>query len=334
MSSGTFIIMIQGYNGRSLAHLRQTKNQIVGLKPSGLYSSQLKKNSHCLASDNSCNLITMCSKQFFPVSFSALGVSALLSTQSEGTLFLLDNFNAPDTNNLDLSDQTGRRSGVASFVQVRSSRIQHGIARNQLNFLDNRTGRIRFHDDSDNDNTTGGPWYDWATGVTGAEILSNGNLRVEFDWLAGNDTSNNWISVNMGISGPGEPEPAFRVNNGATDIGMLFRFNGQTELFDNGTNLGAQGTFSPTVGLRRITLDYDFDSFADGTNVALTASVDGTEVYSGNPFTWDGNANSLYFEIGTLENTALDNVQISSIPEPSASLLALFGGLGLLRRRR
>jgi hypothetical protein len=70
---------------------------------------------------------------------------------------------------------------------------------------------------------------------------------VAFDWIAGNDTSNNWVSVNMGISGTGVPEPAFRVNHAETDIGMLFRFNGDTELFDNGANLGAQGSFVPTV---------------------------------------------------------------------------------------
>ena len=280
------------------------------------------------------NLTDMHANRNTQTALYALCLVSLLSTSSHGTSLLLDNFNAPDNPNLDQSDQTGRRSGVASFVQIRSSRIQHGIVGNQLNFLTNRTGRIRFHDDSDNNTSTAGSWHDWATGVTGSEILSNGNLRVEFDWLAANDTSANWVSVNMGISGEGVPEPGFRVNNAETDIGMLFRFNGQTELFDNGANLGAQGDFTANVGLRRVTLDYDFDSFADGTTVALTASVDGTQVYTGSPFTWDGNGNSLYFEIGTLESTSLDNIQISSIPEPSISFFALLGGLGLLRRRR
>ena len=99
-------------------------------------------------------------------------------------------------------------------------------------------------------------------------------------------------------------------------------------------NLGAQGTFAPTVGLRRVTLDYTFANFDDGGNVGLTASVDGTEVYSGSPFTWDNNGGELYFEIGTLENTRLDNVTISTIPEPSASLLALVGAAGVMLRRR
>ena len=269
-------------------------------------------------------------------SLSALALITLTGSASlaTGVVLLQDNFDAPDTGNLDLSDQTGRRSGLVPGIQIRSSRIQHGIASNQLNFLDNRTGRIRFHNDSDNDNTTAGFWHNWASGVTGSSILSEQGLRVSFDWVAGNDTSDNWISVNMGISGPGVPEPAFRVNHVDTDIGMLFRFSGVTELFDNGANLGAQGTFTPTVGLRRVTLDYTFANFDDGGGVGLTASVDGTEVYSGSPFTWDNNGGELYFEIGTLENTRLDNVTISTIPEPSASLLALLSAAGVMLRRR
>ncbi|MGB0144453.1 MAG: hypothetical protein ACPGAP_06735, partial [Akkermansiaceae bacterium] len=137
-----------------------------------------------------------------PVSI-ALCSACLLSAQ---TLLLEDSFDAPDNANLDLSDQTGRRSGTVPTIQVRSSRIQHGIIGNQLNFRNNRTGRIRFHDDSDNDNTTAGVWHDWAGPTTGPVITSGGGLRIEFDWIAGNDTSPNWVSVNMGISGPGVPE--------------------------------------------------------------------------------------------------------------------------------
>jgi hypothetical protein len=259
---------------------------------------------------------------------------ALSSSLVSGTVLFQDNFNAPDINNLDQSDQTGRRSGLVPGIQVRSSRIQHGIVSNQLNFLNNRTGRIRFHDDSDNDTGTAGIWYDWASGITGSTILGTQNLRIAFDWNVTDNSSDNWVSVNFGISGPGVPEPGFRVNHPETDIGMLLRFNGDTQLFDNGAGLGAQGSFSPTTGTRRVTFDYTLDSFADGTNVGLIANVDGTEVYNGNPFTLDNNGGELYFEIGNLQNTLLDNVTISSVPEPSVVLMSLLGLAGLVRRRR
>lgn len=259
---------------------------------------------------------------------------ALGSPNLPAVVLFADRFDAPDTNNLDLSEQSGRRSGLRSDLQVRSSRIQHGIVDNQLDFLTVRTGRIRFHDDADNDQSTAGPWHNWASGVTGATITASQNLRVAFDWIAGNDSSLNWVSVNAGISGPGAPEPGFRVNHAETDLGMLLRFNGETQLFDNGADLGPQGSFTPSLGTRRVVFDYNFGDFADGTSVELIATVDGTEVYRGDPFTWDNNNGELYLEIGTLENTRLDNLSISSIPEPSTTMLGVAGMAALLRRRR
>lgn len=228
-------------------------------------------------------------------------------------LLFRDNFDAPDSNNLDLSVQAGRRSGLNPNIQVRSSRIQHGIVANQLNFLTVRTGRLRFQRDPDQDNTTPGDWYPWSDVATASAILDGGGMRVAFDWIAGNDTSNNWIAINLGISGPGSPEPGFRVNHPETDVGMLFRFSGETQLFDNGLDLGAQGSFAPTVGVRHVVMDFAFDSFEDGSDVEVTASVDGTEVFSGGGFTWDNNLGELYLEIGTLENTLLDNLEVSGL---------------------
>ena len=235
--------------------------------------------------------------------------SGFLSAQ---VVLFSDNFNAPDIGNLDQSDQTGRRSGLVPDIQVRSSRVQHGIVDNQLNFLDVGSGRIRFHDDPDNDTTTAGIWHDWAAGQTGSLILSNGGLIVEFDWNAGKNDTPDWVSINMGHSGPGTAEPLMRVNQAETDIGMLFRYNGDTELFDNGVNLGAQGSFNPTIGIRHIKMEYSFDSFEDGTTVTLVASIDGTEVYNGSPFTWENNGGSLYFEIGNNDPTLIDNLTISA----------------------
>ena len=268
---------------------------------------------------------------------SLLAAACCASPASAAVLLFADNFNAPDIGNLDLSSQAGRRSGLNPLIQVRSSRIQHGIVGGQLNFLNTNTGRVRFHDDADNSTATAGAWYDWAAGAVGSQILADGGLRVEFDWFPDNATSNNWVAVNIGHSGESAGEPAFRVNSASNDSGILFRFNGATEIFDNGANLGAGGSSPAIVGPRRIAIEYGFGSFTDGTPVSVRASVNGQNVYNG-AFAWSGNAGSLYMELETLQNTRIDNLSISTVPEPTTTLIqGLIGAAGLAmttRRRR
>lgn len=249
------------------------------------------------------------------------------------TLIFADNFNAPDTGNLDLSDQTGRRSGLNTALQVRSSRIQHGIADNQLNFLNVGTGRVRFHNDADNNNTTGEGWHDWAASDISGQILAGGGLRVSFDWIAGNNTSDNWVAFNIGHSSEAAGEPAFRVNEGSNDIGILFRFTGATQVFDNGVVRDGAGNFPATTGLRNVMIDYGFTSFDDGSPVSMQAWVDGVSVFNGS-FDWAGNNGSLFMELETLENTRIDNLGISIVPEPSSAALAGLCASSLLFRRR
>jgi hypothetical protein len=250
------------------------------------------------------------------------------------TLIFADNFNAPDTGNLDLSDQAGRRSGLNPAIQVRSSKIQHGIAGGQLNFLNADTGRTRFHNDLDNNNTTAETWHDWATSPAAAQILSEGGLRVEFDWIAGNNVSENWVAFNIGHNAEGAGEPGFRVNDGSNDVGILFRFSGATQVFDNGVAQPGAGNFPATIGPRHVMVDYGFTSFADGSPVSMKAWVDGVTVFESNTFTWAGNSGQLYMELETLENTRIDNLAISTIPEPSVAALAGFCAAGVLVRRR
>jgi hypothetical protein len=260
-----------------------------------------------------------------------LPLVCLAPLSAKAVLLFADNFNAPDTTNLDLSSQAGRRSGTNTAIQVRSSMIQHGIASNQLNFLNGNTGRIRFHNDLDNNTATAETWHDWAAGE-GAAILAAGGLRIEFDWIAGNTTSGNWVAFNVGHNGD-VGEPAFRVNEGSNDLGILFRFNGDTEIFDNGINLGAGGSATPILGLRHMMIDYRFNSFADGTPVTINAYESGTNVYNG-AFTFSGNGGQFYMELETLENTLIDNLAISTVPEPSGAVLGMLCGLGVILRRR
>ena len=220
-----------------------------------------------------------------------------------------DNFNAPDTANFDASEQTGRRTGLlADNVQLRSSMIQHGITDNQLSMLVAGEARIRFHDANNLAN-----WWNWAAGPGGAAITGEGGLRVEFDWTPADNTSDNWISFNIGFPAGGA-EPGFRVNNPGTDFGILFRNNGGTQFFDNGAAETGESFDVSTVATRHITLEYAFGSFGDGAPVSLTVSVDGTPILTNRVFTWDGNAGSLAMEIGNLATgTLIDNVSVSTL---------------------
>jgi hypothetical protein len=230
------------------------------------------------------------------------------------TLLWGDNFNVGNSGNLDASDITSnpaglaRRTGIAATaIQLRSGLKQHGVLDGQLNFLSG--ARVRFHKSGN-----GSEWYNFAAGAVGEAILAAGGLRVEFDWIAGNNTSGNWVAVDMGI--PSSGEPGTRVNHADTDYGILFRFNGGVQAFDNGTVVAGErpAGFAPTtVGTRHVVMDYTFDSFDDDTPVSLVATVDGVVAYTAT-FTWAGNNGGLYMELETLENTRIDNIRLSTPP--------------------
>ena len=225
------------------------------------------------------------------------------------TPILGDNFNAPDTANFDGSDQTGRRTGLlADSVQLRSSMIQHGITDNQLSMLVAGEARIRFHDANNLNN-----WWNWASGAAGTAITSEGGLRVEFDWTPADNTSDNWISFNIGFPNSGG-EPGMRITDPGTDFGILFRNNGGTQFFDNGVAETGDTFDVATVATRHVTLDYAFGSFADGAPVSVTAAVDGVPVLTNRVFNWAGNNGTLAMELGNLAaGTLIDNISISTL---------------------
>ncbi|MES2708545.1 MAG: hypothetical protein V4726_18270 [Verrucomicrobiota bacterium] len=234
-----------------------------------------------------------------------------------GPVVISDNFNAPDTTNFDNSDQTGRRAGLlADSIQLRSARIQSGILSNKLNLLRHPTGgdgRIRFHDVGNLAN-----WWNFASGDTGALIAADGGFRVEFDWTPPDNTSANWVSFAVGFPPAATlAEPATRITHAETDFGILFRDNGGTQYFDNGGTGITGGSFdAATLATRHVVIDYHFTSFADGADVAVTASVDGTEVVSAYTFQWANNLGVLYMELGNyMPGTAFDNFAISTLAE-------------------
>jgi hypothetical protein len=254
--------------------------------------------------------------------FALLSTLAMATVPAHAALLWMDNFNAPDAiNNFDGADLTGRLSGTeAANTTFRSWGFQQSISNNQLLMPQGGNG-VRFGQETAR--------YDWASGTSGSAISAGGGFVVGFDWIPQDNTDNEWVSFQVGT---------INADNGNLtddDYGILFRNNGGTERFDNNVNLGAGASFVATAGgvTRRVEITYLFSSFADGSTVAVTSTVDGFTVAS-DTFTWDNNGGQMRMEMGNgVANTRIDNFSVSSVPEASSAVL-LFGALGLAARRR
>ena len=237
-------------------------------------------------------------------------LAAIALTQASAELLFLDNFDAPDATNFDGAAIAGRLSGtLAGETYLRSWGFQQDINNNQLLMPRRGSDGVRF-EVATNDPTGGAAdRYDWAGAPGGAAILNSGGFVVSFDWIPVENTLADWVSFQVGT---------INADNGNLtndDYGILFRNNGDTERFDNSVNLGAGGSFTASAGgvVRQVEITYEFTSFADGTNVTATSTVDGVQVAS-DVFTWDGNGGQMRMELGHLAaNTRVDNLSISTI---------------------
>ncbi|MFT5498312.1 MAG: hypothetical protein ACI9TH_003723 [Kiritimatiellia bacterium] len=257
-------------------------------------------------------------------------LSALTSGSTWASLLWSDNFDTADTTNFDGAPLTGRLAGpLAGETYLRSFGFQQDINNNQL-LLPTGDNGVRF-EDATNDPTSGAAdRYNWAGGSAGPAILAAGGFVVSFDWIPPENTLADWVSFQVGTVN------ADNGNLTDDDYGILFRNNGGAERFDSPTNLGAGGTFAASPGgvARAVKIVYAFTSFADGSSVQAISSVDGTQV-ANDTFTWDTNAGELRIEMGhNAANTRIDNLMVSTIPEPSSLALLGLGMLGLLLRRR
>jgi hypothetical protein len=258
---------------------------------------------------------------------SSLVVTAPAASQQ---LLFQDNFDTADNASFDAAPTAGRLSGTVAGSEtiLRSWGAQQQISGNQLLLPVGGDSGVRFE-------KAAGPFsatnrYDWAAGSAAASILSGGGFTVTFDWTPAENTSTNWVSYQVGTVN------ADSGNLTNDDYGILFRKNGNTERFDNTVNLGPGGTFAATdAGVpRQISISYFFNSFADGATVNAVSSVNGTQV-ANDTFTWDSNAGTMYMELG--HNSAgdrIDNLTISTIPEPTAAGLLGLSALAFATRRR
>lgn len=175
------------------------------------------------------------------------------------------------------------------------------------------------------------PGFNWATGAVGALIIADGGFSVSYDFdLNGFGSDDDWMSVRVGNSGEN-----IGVNNANVDFGALTRGDGRMETFEGGgptLNVNGLGIASARA-VHRFTLQYAFTSFAAGSTVNFSGFVDGVQIGT-DTFTWNGTNDVKIFLGGRVNGSLIDNVQVSTIPEPTAALLSGLGILALGRRRR
>lgn len=121
------------------------------------------------------------------------------------------------------------------------------------------------------------------------------------------------------------------VNAADVTFGALARANGQMQTFEN-ASAGSYGTASAAAP-RSAQFIYAFNSWDAGSTVTFTGIIDGNTVAT-DTFTWDASNDMKIVFAGISDGSTVDNIVISTIPEPSAALLGGLGILGLLRRRR
>jgi hypothetical protein len=254
----------------------------------------------------------------------AILTGAAASNLSADNLIWSDNFNVPDSGSFDAASlATGRRGGFfPTEIEGRSANAQHQILSQQLR-LAGGSGRVRFEVPPG-----GAPIvsYNWAAGSAGAQILSGGGIRVEFDYVSPNNTSGDWVSFSIGFpSSSILAEPGgFRLNDANTDFGFLLRANGGSQFFKNGPGTNG-GNFPATTTSRHVVVQYGFTGLADLDPFTVVVTVDGTEVIN-QAHSWSNNSGQLLFELGgNLGASLVDNFQVFELT-PTRLQIALDDG--------
>jgi len=267
----------------------------------------------------------------------AAGIAVLAGVSAQAqTLIYNDSFAVPN-GNLD-SASLSRLSGVdGSLVAPQSGGVEQTITGGQLNLLGSGNGSVEMRfgvAGSPNSGNTPN-LYDWSSGTGGADIAAAGGFTVSFNWTAGDTSSGNWLFFAVGTLGDrtGGNLRVLQSGANATTAGILLKNSGSSQVFNAGTHeVADDGTFPVTSVNHVVDITYDFSSWANGSPVTMTATVDGNAAGS-DSFTWANAGTGEFFDIGSYdENNTIGDLNIdtlATVPEPS-SWVMLAGGLGTL----
>lgn len=254
--------------------------------------------------------------------FTAIGMAFALAGSANAALLLSDNFTVTGTSNTfdinyhisvrqtgDTATQTWTGGGN---VQVGNNSVFGGSG-DYLMVADGGSAQLT--------NLT----------LSSTLVPANEKLVISFEANAVGD----WVSF---MISPSSTSGSHYPTVGSGDFGMLFRPNGQIQAFNNGTIGSINDVQSDTTsGPNTITLTF---SGSNGTGSAFAGNGTMVSIYDGTN-TWstvlDTGFTSETISFGTEgagDRGYVDNLQIYTIPEPSAALIGGLGMLALLRRRR